>query len=157
MSDHALSALGHDYERSSGITPRGKNLVLTATWIQPLDVLITGFHDVRQGDEFLNTFPDITRVPHDGRPDVRVIADARPSSTLLGHNLNDTSTARLEGGTNGADVHVGEGVAWHHGRCHVPEQIKYVRGRPIIGNGGAGAGGAIKTAHVIDQHHTAVV
>src|SRR6056300_1631206 len=157
VGDNTLSALGHYDERRSGFTPRGKNLVLTVTWIQPLDVLITGFHDVRQGDEFLNTFPDIIRAPHDGGSDVRVVADACPSRSLLGHNLNHAGTPRLEGGTNGADVHVGERLTWNHGRCHIPEQIKHVRGRPIIGNGGAGAGGAIKTAHVIYQNHTAVV
>ena len=102
VSNHTFSALGHDDERGPRIMPRGENLVLTATWLQPLDVLIAGFHDVRQGDELLDSSADVLRLPHDRGPDVGVVTDAGPRSSLLGHNLNDPSTARLEGGTDGA-------------------------------------------------------
>ena len=127
--------------------------MLSATRIQPGDVLVAGLHDVGEGNQLFDSTPDVLGVPHDGGPCVRVITNARSRGSLLGDNLDYPGAPGFECCANGADMHVGEGLPWKHARRDVPQKVKLIGRRAILGDGRTRRGGAGKSIHVINQRH----
>ncbi len=94
--------------------------------VEPGEILVARLHQVAQPDAPLHP-PDGRRVlTHQGRPDVRVVADRRRRVQRLQHPEDGVRT-RLRDRRHRADVHV-EGPEGHDHRAQRPADVERVRG-----------------------------